>query len=196
MGDRVGTENHKRHTWFEPGPGRTIALLLAAVLVGALIGQPTLSFAASTLNAYVKNWPKMPWRVAVVSEPTRTPVNPHVAFHILASSPTTSGTLYTVPPNKWLTLTQISLSGTTINGDGHFTSAELRQGASGLQLPIPVNNVVSWTGLSWLVCSSTFQTEWHVPPGTPIRYRLYRDTPKDFPANGEVGFSGYLTSAP
>jgi hypothetical protein len=196
MGDRVGTENHAGRKWFEPGPGRTVALLLAAVLVGALISQPAISFAASKLNVYVKNWPKMPWQVAVVSQPARTIANPHVTFHISASSPTTSGILYTVPGGKWLTVTQVSFSGTTINGDGHFTWAELRQGPAGLQLPIPVSNVVSWTGLSWLECASAFQTEWHAGPGTPITFTFYRDTPKNSPANGEVGFSGYLTSAP
>lgn len=176
---------------------RTLFIAVAvALVVGVLVGQPAISWAASTLSVKVKNWPKMPWKVAVVQEPSRTVVSTRTEYTVAQFSSATNGDVYVVPAGKWLTVTQVSFTSETANTDGRTVFATLREGSSGFPLAIPVTNVVNWTALGVNQCSTTFNTEWHVAPGTPITYDVIRDAPRNSQANGEIGMNGYLTGAP
>jgi hypothetical protein len=174
-----------------------VAGVMVALLVGVLIGQPAMTFAASKMNVYVKNWPKMPWKVAVSSMPARTIVSVRPEITVPDGSGTSAGTVYTVPAGKWLTVTQVSYDLSITSPDGPLVTMNLIDKSSLFQLVLPTPRNAFWSGLNVWTYAGAQQTEWHVGPGSEIRYQVYRDLPVTAaPAYGHISLNGYLTSAP
>jgi hypothetical protein len=187
------------------GRAHTAGAVLVALLVGSLLGPPAVSAAASKLNVYVKNWPKMPWsvyvknwpampwQVNVVSGPAKTPVSVQLAWDMDTGDTQDDRLVYTVPTGKWLVVTEASLYGNNASTDGPLIYAFLI-GSDSFRVSMDLTKTGETAGSTFWQSSHT--VEWRLPPGATISLSVMRASPTVNRSYGAFLIHGYLVDKP